>query len=540
MARIPIPFAGGSIISDSLAINNQYSQNWYPVTGSPGAKSQLSLKPTPGLKSLGFNAGVGPVRTPHGIEFLGKLYFVSRNELIEIDSLFSAGTVVGGDTLNTEAGFVDMAASPTELLIVDGTDGWIFDDGYKLNTTPWAATTAYSLGAKRQSTTPDGTFYFEVTTAGTSASSEPFWPTIVEGTVVDGTVTWTARRSLTQITDLDFPAANTCTWLDFYFIVDVNGTGQFQKSNLNDGTAWEALDFATAESVSDNIERVYATTDSLYLIGQKSTEVYWNSGNADFNFEQRSNGVVKVGTDSPWSVSESEAGELVFIARTERGQGDVVKLRGISFSYITDADMSARIQKESDLSNATGWIYSQDGHTFYVLNLTKNNTTICYDFRENFWHDRITFGIDRHAGGAYAYYKGKHVVADHDSSGFYEYDTETYTDNGTNIVRRRRGSVVHKDGLNITVNRLDIEFEAGVGLVTGRGSDPQVAMRYTRNGRIWSSVIKRSIGKIGEYNNRAVWDALGNGRQLTYEITTSDPVKSVMIGAYADIEVGYV
>jgi len=411
MARIPLPFAGGSIISDSTVINNQYSLNWYPSTGAPGAKNQLSMKPTPGLKDLGFSAGIGPVRTPHGIEFLGKLYFVSHNELIEIDAAFSGGTAVGGDTLNTTSGFVDMAASPTELLIVDGADGWIFD--------------------------------------GTT---------------------------LTIISDLDFPAANTCTWLDFYFIVDVNGTGQFQTSNLNDGTAWEALDFATAESVSDNIKRVYATTDSLYLIGEKSTEVYWNSGNADFSFEQRSNGVLRVGTDSPWSLAENEAGELVFIARTERGEGDVVKLRGTSFSYISDADTASRIEAVGDTSGATGWIYTQAGHTFYVLNLGTNNITICYDFRENFWHDRQTYDKVRHIAGAHAFFEGKHVVADYQSSNYYEYDLDTYDDNGATIIRTRRGSFIYKDGLNITVNRLDIEFEAGVGLVTGQGSDPKAML----------------------------------------------------------------
>lgn len=36
---------------------------------------------------------------------------------------------------------------------------------------------------------------FEATVAGTSATTEPTWPTTVGGTVVDGTVTWTARAA---------------------------------------------------------------------------------------------------------------------------------------------------------------------------------------------------------------------------------------------------------------------------------------------------------------------------------------------------------
>jgi len=537
MQRDPILLAGGSTISDSSSINNQLAQNWYPASGESGAKSELSMKPTPGL-SLLFSAGVGPVRTPHGVEFNGSLYFVSRYELIKIDPFFAGGTVVG--TLNSESGFVDMVASPTELLIVDGTDGYIWEDGYAMFTTVWASTTAYSLADKRQAVSPDGSLYFEVTTAGTSDGTEPVWPSAVGGTVVDGTVTWTARNGFLEIADTDFPAASTCTWIDFYFIVGVKNTGQFQRSGLNDGTSWDGLDFATAESISDNIERVYATVDSLYLIGSLSTEVYWNNGNPDFNFVQRSNGVMMVGTNSPWSLAENEHGELIFISRTERGAGKVVKISGASFSLISDPDTIKRIEDAGNIESATGWVYTQGGHDFYVLNLTTNNTTICYDFAEKFWHDRLTYGKTRHTAGGYKYFSRKHVVADYESGNFYEYDMDTYTDNGTEIVRRRRAVFIYKDGLSITISRLELEFEAGVGLVTGQGSDPMVALRYSRDGRTWSNVMKRSIGKIGEYSNRAVWDALGSGNMFLFEVTMADPVKSVLVKATADIEVNNV
>lgn len=55
----------------------------------------------------------------------------------------------------------------------------------------WVASTAYSLGDTREPVTPNGNVY-RVTTAGTSDSSEPTWPTSgIGNTVVDGTVTWT-------------------------------------------------------------------------------------------------------------------------------------------------------------------------------------------------------------------------------------------------------------------------------------------------------------------------------------------------------------
>jgi len=72
------------------------------------------------------------------------------------------------------------------------------------NTTDdWAATTAYTVGNMVQPTTPNG-YVYRCTTAGTSAGSEPTWPTADPGdTVADGTVVWTlvsAAHDTTEIT----------------------------------------------------------------------------------------------------------------------------------------------------------------------------------------------------------------------------------------------------------------------------------------------------------------------------------------------------
>lgn len=59
----------------------------------------------------------------------------------------------------------------------------------------WAASTAYTAGkfARPSSTSSPSLFRFECTTAGTSGSTEPTWPSVLAGTVLDGTTIWTAR-----------------------------------------------------------------------------------------------------------------------------------------------------------------------------------------------------------------------------------------------------------------------------------------------------------------------------------------------------------
>jgi hypothetical protein len=60
--------------------------------------------------------------------------------------------------------------------------------------TAWQASTAYSLGDIVVPTAGlENGFRYECTTAGTSDSSAPTWPTTEGGTVTDGTAVWTCR-----------------------------------------------------------------------------------------------------------------------------------------------------------------------------------------------------------------------------------------------------------------------------------------------------------------------------------------------------------
>ena len=60
----------------------------------------------------------------------------------------------------------------------------------------WAASTAFSVGDIRRATTDQASgLFFRCTTAGTSDSSEPSWPTDLGSTITDNTCVWTAIAS---------------------------------------------------------------------------------------------------------------------------------------------------------------------------------------------------------------------------------------------------------------------------------------------------------------------------------------------------------
>ena len=79
--------------------------------------------------------------------------------------------------------------------IEDATDG---HQGYIAAGTEWAQSTSYSVGDVVHPTSLNG-FVYECTTAGTSDTAEPTWPTTAGNTVTDNTAVWTCRAVTADI-----------------------------------------------------------------------------------------------------------------------------------------------------------------------------------------------------------------------------------------------------------------------------------------------------------------------------------------------------
>jgi hypothetical protein len=155
------------------------------------------------------------------------------------------------------------------------------------------------------------------------------------------------------------------------------------------------------------------------------------------------------------------------------------------------------------------------------------------------WHTRQYGASGRHRANGHGYLDGDHLVGDYANANIYKLDLKQYTDDGEWIHRIRRSPFVHKDRRRMFLHSVEVEFEAGVGVTTGQGSDPlaQLAISYD-GGHTFTNDIFRAIGKKGEYNARAVWRKLGRGRDFLIEITCTEPIPVTMIAAYAEVSIG--
>ena len=85
-----------------------------------------------------------------------------------------------------------------------------------------------------------------------------------------------------QITDVDFAGAQTVTFLDGYFVYTEPNSQKFWVTAIYNGLSVDPLDFASAEGSPDNLVTVIADHREIWLFGEQSVEVWYNSGGADF------------------------------------------------------------------------------------------------------------------------------------------------------------------------------------------------------------------------------------------------------------------
>jgi len=356
----------------------------------------------------------------------------------------------------------------------------------------------------------------------------------------DGYIYNSATNVFAQITDPDFPGAAVVQYIDGYFVFNEPGSQRFWITELLDGTAVDPTDFASAEGDPDDIVSLIVDHREIWLFGTNSTEVWYNAGEADFPFSRIQGAFIETGCAAPASVAKMD-NSVYWLAGDNRGHGMVYRANGYTPQRISTHAIEYAIEQYSDISDAIGFTYQQDGHSFYFLTFPTGNATWVYDVSTNLWHERAYFEagvLSRHRANCHVFFNGETVVGDYQNGNLYAFDLDVYADNGgvQKWLRAWRALPTGQNNLNRTFqHELQIDGESGVGLNSGQGSDPQVMLRWSDDGgHTWSNEHWRSMGAIGEYGRRVIFRRLGSTEKLrdrVYELSGTDPVKIAFMGA---------
>lgn len=343
-----------------------------------------------------------------------------------------------------------------------------------------------------------------------------------------------ADDTLVQVASAGAFAADTVTLLNQTFILNKNGTNQFFISSILDGRDYPILDFASAETNPDFLLAVKAYNGLLYLFGQETIELWNYTGGALFPFASISGAGIARGLGAPKGFAVEDSG--IFILGD-----DMVAYRigGQQAVRISNHALESLWESFAVKEDAYCFTLPIRGHKFVYYTFPTANRTFGFDIASGRWHERSSYNFTSvvnkwRATGAISAY-GKTLVGDTDSNKVGILDPNVFTEFGDPLIFDVTTPNYYENGENIGFKRLSTDFQTGVGLNSGQGSQPVVMMRYSHSaGRSWSPEINASLGIIGETRARANWDGLGTADQWAFNFRISDPVARVMTGVHKD------
>jgi hypothetical protein len=404
-----VALTGASYLAHSVIASAQRCLNLVPEPMPEGQKEPgpMAAYPTPGLRLLS-TIGTGPIRAVRQATN-GAFYVVSGHEVYSVNTTTWAGTSLGTITAGLRHP-VSMCDNTLDMVIVDGSaNGWV------------------------------------VNLAGNTMAP-----------LVDPTGS--------------FVGADRVDYIDTFLIFNKPGTPQFYWT-LPLSTAFDdlALDFANKAIYTDLLATLIVAKREIWLIGERSTEVWYDTGATDIGagssqFAPVQSVFVDHGTVAKYSVAGYDNG-VFWLTRDRQGQGFVVMGAGYQTKRVSTYAIEAELAGYSRIDDAIGYCYQNSGHTFYVLTFPHADHTWVFDITTGLWHEWLWIDTNgnehRHRSNAFWAVNDTLVVGDWQNGNLYAIDSKVQTDNGNPIKRARSFPHLVKDGHRLFYRQFVADMDLG-------------------------------------------------------------------------------
>lgn len=331
-------------------------------------------------------------------------------------------------------------------------------------------------------------------------------------------------------------------------------TSTLWVGSLLNGIVWDPTMFVQRSTASDPWVSMLIVDDQIWLIGEKTGDIFYDAGNFPFPLAPREGLRIVPGIKAPYSL-KALRGSPTWLSSDADGTIQVVRAKGYTPVPISTHALDTILRgyaSASRVDDAVAYTYSEDGHYFYCLNFPTANATWVFDDTTNQWHERGPFngktGTYQAWGPQYhttAF--GYHIVSDHRSGSVFRFAPESSTDGvqtggflSSYLRRLRIPPGFRAEGRRLYVDRIELYLETGLG--TGPGTlaeDPQAMLRTSWTGaKTWGSGTWRSAGKQGEYGVPVEWRGLGSGHDFVPEFSFTTPIPWRILDCSIDVRQG--
>ena len=501
-------------------VDPQTLGNWY-LDFDKDAPDRFAFLPIPGSK-LKFNSAdqesTAEVRllftyNDSGYGVIGDGFY----EFSVVDQ-FGALTAERRGTFATTSGFVDWDANLTEILMVDGGSGYLWDG----------------------------------TTFTTSIANFPADPIAV--TYLDGY----------------FLVAQSST-NKFFRSAQENGTS-WDSNNSADLTT----DADKLTSIAQLKRRVFVfgsdIAEAWYAVGGSGFG-FERDNNVAFEFGCIASGSMVLCKEFAGDndTGQSESGFLIWLGTSPNGGPRVLMTDGGSLIPISNEAVELAIQDFTDPTDARGYVYKINGHVFYVLNFTTDDKTFVYDLTTRSWFTQYMSNNSRYFGQTHMYFNNTHYVGRYDEDKVYKVSRD-YATNAGDLIKRERicKNIKIPSGKRFMVNTMEVEFRQGLKTpepteediyfddaqlaYSDDGGEPYYDDNYDPNevilaenpraflsismdgGVTYGNEVKAPLGGTGSREVRTQWRRLGIYDTFIAKITVYEGLGMIVIGANWDVE----
>lgn len=502
-----IPLIGGSYAARSIIANAQRCVNYYPERNTKDALVPVTHYQRPGLRPLVQAAKPAPVRGLYrasngkGFTVIGDTFYqISGAENETSWTLVEKGTLV--ETGKTTP--VSMVDNRTDLVLVDGSENGV-----------------YSLAL-----------------SDTSAKLKPY----------------TDPNGL-------FTTADKVDYIDTFVIWNIPGTQQF-ASTLSNVLTTDALYFASKTDWVDSLVTLVVNRHVILLIGEQTTEPWYDAGAANFPFAELPGAFYEHGTVAKYSVATQDI-SVYMLGQDKQGQGVVFRITGYECKRISNHALEYQLRQMAaagaTMTDAIGFCHQFDGHVFYVLTFPSGNQTWQWDESTQEWTQLAwTDGdgkLNRHRANCFSFIYGTGVVGDWENGTLYALDPNVYTDTlvpggapgpvsyirtfphigqgEVNLGSAGMNRPVESDGREMQFRQFMADIECGLGPLEADGTPAKVILRFSADrGRTFGNSILQTTGTPGAYRTRPVWNQMGIGQDVVFEIEHSIAGPAALNGAW--------
>ena len=389
-----------------------------------------------------------------------------------------------------------------------------------------------------------------------------------------------------QILDEAFPGINTAfgpthvSCIDTYFIVNNPLTNEYYWSNsyykyatdTESGSTnftdydpnvingyWSFLQFGAKIGKTDIINALVDCQNMLWLFGNNSIEVHYDTGDINQLFARYNGALIEVGTMASNSVATYNQ-NVFWLASDKTGFIGIYSNEGLVPKKISTRGIEQIISSMQDYTNCQSYCYTHAGHTFYVINFLRDDRTFCYDLVTNSWHERTyldsLLGVEhRHRANFTTYNWNINIIGDSISDAYYFFNNEKYLNDdstGTNvnyIACEKTTPIGFNQGLKNSYRSFQLVVQQGVGINNGLTSgynqeDPDIAFeKYPKALISWSDdcgvtykgTRQLTLGAMGNYAHRSKLVQLGASRNRVWKIRITEPVQVILVGIIVDV-----